>query len=348
MIATELPGERQPYLLLAGDGERWLIGAQLATVMARNADTGGLLEAIMLSGGRGAGLPTHRHPRVHEVWLVLDGRVSIHLAGRHYDLTRGDYVSIPPGTAHRYEMTGHHTKILTWTVGGDAAGLCAALGSTCEGYVAPPDAPMTTDAQWAAAVVNGDVQRVAASAAADARPDLEPPEGAAPYVLAAGEGQRLVVADQLFTFLGHRGNSDGRFITLGTYGPRGERIPMHLHEQHTETFFCVDGAMTMWVNGQQVELHSGDFLHAPAGTVHSYRLDARVTQFVGVLAPAIFEPFFRLLGDPYEPYVFPLQPWPFRFDRVGPHLHELDLKFVEDPRAVPTRHDERDPEAPRN
>src|SRR6478609_1123164 len=194
MIATELPGERQPYLLLAGDGERWLIGAQLATVMARNADTGGLLEAIMLSGGRGAGLPTHRHPRGHEVWLVLDGRVSIHLAGRHYDLTRGDYVSIPPGTAHSYEMTGHHTKILTWTVGGDAAGLCAALGSTCEGYVAPPDAPMTTDAQWAAAVVNGDVQRVAASAAADARPDLEPPEGAAPYVLAAGEGQRLVVA----------------------------------------------------------------------------------------------------------------------------------------------------------
>jgi quercetin 2,3-dioxygenase len=35
--------------------------------------------------------------------------------------------------------------------------------------------------------------------------------------------------------------------------------------------------------------------------------------------------------DPYEGHIFPLEPAPFRFDRVIQHLADLDLKLLERP-----------------
>ncbi|WP_284700938.1 hypothetical protein [Robbsia betulipollinis] len=43
----------------------------------------------------------------------------------------------------------------------------------------------------------------------------------------------------------------------------------------------------------------------------------------------MFEPFFRLIGDPYEPHVFPVDPKPLRFDRVLANIDDLDLYQVD-------------------
>jgi len=86
--------------------------------------------------------------------------------------------------------------------------------------------------------------------------------------------------------------------------------------------------MTMWAMGEEIEMHPGDFLHVPAGIVHSYRLDSHYTKMVGLLASGLFEPFFRILGDPYEHCMFPSQPMPLRFDRIIENLEMLDLKVV--------------------
>ena len=37
----QLPGKRVPYFLRAGEGERYLVGGELATFIARHEDTGG-------------------------------------------------------------------------------------------------------------------------------------------------------------------------------------------------------------------------------------------------------------------------------------------------------------------
>ena len=160
---------------------------------------------------------------------------------------------------------------------------------------------------------------------------LVPPSSITPYVLPCDEGERLIAGDQLFSFLATQRNTGGKFITLTTLGPKGDRIPEHFHEKHTETFFCLDGIMTMWASGEELQLLPGDFLHIPAGTIHSYRLDAPFTRFVGTLAPGLFGPFFRTMCDPYDAYIFPQTPKPVRFDRVIQGLHELDLKLVGGP-----------------
>jgi quercetin 2,3-dioxygenase len=334
-VDGKLPGRKQAYRLRDGEGLYYLLGGQVATIIARKEDTGGLFEAAILAGGKGAALPPHRHERSHEAVLALDGEVEMRIGESVHLLSRGDYASIPPGVIHGHTMRSHRTRLLTWTMGAEAGALYAALGESFPRSVQPPVAPgPISDERFTRAEAEVDVRFAHGDRkGGDAVPAEggTVPEGKLPFVLESGEGQRLLAGDQLYSFLGHRGNSDGQFITLTTEGPPGPRVPDHYHEKHTENFFCLDGRMTMWADGAEMPLLPGDFLHVPAGTVHGFRLDAPYTRFVGFLTPGLFEPFFRYMGEPCEGHVFPVKPGRSRFDRVLKHMAELDLKFVGGP-----------------
>jgi quercetin 2,3-dioxygenase len=338
MTINELPGEKRAYALKAGEGDRYLAAGQLATYVARLSDTGGLLEAAVVSGGKGAALPLHSHRKTHEALTVLAGRLDLWLDGRKYSLTQGDFAGIPPHVIHGYRMQSHRSRFICWSVGGDGGQIYSAIGEKTTVYSHLPGSPVPADAQKMAETESlldvrfaGDLpMRELEGADASALPD-----GMTAYVLESGEGQRLIAAESLFTFLAHQGNTAGSFIIVTAQGPKTERIPKHFHEKHTETFYCLEGRMTMWVNDEETVLHAGDFLHAPPGTIHAYRLDAPYTNFVGILTPGLFEPFFRTLCDPYSDYIFAPNPSPLRFDRVIQRLPELDLKFVERPGPRP-------------
>jgi quercetin 2,3-dioxygenase len=113
-----------------------------------------------------------------------------------------------------------------------------------------------------------------------------------------------------------------------TDGPKGHRIPNHMHEKHTETFFCLNGCVSMTVGEEHVSVRPGDFLHVPAGTPHTFQLTGNNMRFIQFHAPGLNEPFFRYMCDPCEEYTFLQPPPPFRFDGVIRHLAELDVKFL--------------------
>ena len=103
MTGNELPGVKRSYLIRAGEGQRLTFGGELATVVARNEDTGGLLEVIFLSGGKGATFPLHRHKAAHESLYVLDGQLELWIDGKRALLSRNDYANIPAGVIHGYQ-----------------------------------------------------------------------------------------------------------------------------------------------------------------------------------------------------------------------------------------------------
>lgn len=327
-----LPGKSALYAMRDGEGEFHLFGGQVATLIARSQETNGEFEAAILTGSVGAGLPLMRHKVSDRAIYVMNGRLELHLDGRIHMLTEGDYAYVPAGTPFGYRMQGWRTRFLTWTIGDKVGPMYAALGEPFSRPVQPEDPDLSLS----------DEKKKAAEAAADVEflGELPSGEGAVlvtgkeiagpktPYVLQAGEGERLVAAEQIFSFLQTSDSTNGDFIAVMTEGPAGEAIPWHYHQHHTENFFCVEGLMTMWVNGDEVHLHPGDYMHVPAGAVHSYRLDSPYTKFFGWLVPALFEPFFRTIGDPYGPHVFPVEPPAFRFDRVLKKLDELDLNVL--------------------
>lgn len=325
-----LPNSNVPYLLKSGEGERYLFGRQLATIIASGESTGNLVEMVILSGGKEDHFPLHKHERTHEAIYVLHGRVGLDISGKKYLLTEGNYAFIPAGTIHAYTMQSHRTQVLSITSKGGISSLYRQIGKPYEKYVHPPKAiNELSREQYEETSLVADVSFLFDKQTEGTAQIVESnsvPEEAVPFILETGEGIRLVAAEQLFTLVTTQKHTDGEFITALTEGPKGDFIPEHYHEKHSETFFCLEGQMTMTANGEEIVLLPGDFLHVPAFTKHSYRLDSHYTKFIGLLATGLFEPFFHTLCDVYDDYIFPSDPPPFRFDRVLKTLHTLDLK----------------------
>lgn len=199
MLKNVLPGAQQPYFLESGEGPRYLLGPLLATSIGRTQDTGSLMEGVVLIGAKGFSVPLHRHSRSHEAIYVLEGSASLRLGDKEFALEGGDYVSVPSGTPHRFAATSHRTRLLTWTFGDNGAAMYEALGHPTEAvtYLAhrePPD--------WRKPLPGIDVEFLSESSAiTPGDTSSVPPTGVEPYVIPAGEGERMMAGDTLFTFL---------------------------------------------------------------------------------------------------------------------------------------------------
>ncbi|MCT4372800.1 cupin domain-containing protein [Yangia mangrovi] len=327
MRFNHLPGEAAPYGIRAGMGPRHLVGGMVTSAYAGAAETGGAFALSMLTGGRDAGLPMLRHAQSHVALQVLEGEIELFMQGACWRLVGGDYASIPAGTDYGLRMTRLRNRAMLFHTGAEAGGLLAGLGTPYAGYV-QPDRDAGTWADLTEANAPGcDTEILGAlSEGLPVRAPLRAlPDAAVPYVLEAGCGAHLVVADQLFTFAGGNAQSDGRFLTLLTEGPQGPMIPPHMHLRHDETFFCAAGRIRMRAGEEELELAPGDFLFVPRGTPHAFQFLEPYTKIIGWLVPGVFEEFFYTLGDPTDRTVYPQDPPPFRFDRVLAKLDALDI-----------------------
>jgi quercetin 2,3-dioxygenase len=335
MVKNELPSLQAPYKLDAGEGVRYAFGNQLATRIATPGQLGQAASGTFLTGAKGSAFPLHRHRRTHEALFVMKGVVKLRLEGEWFLLTPGDYVNIPPGAAHGCEFMDHHSQLLSWTFGGNAAEAYGVLGGEYRGTVYSGENKLVDWRVLDSAVDTELLDDPPVNRGSFAEKLTSAPQGAVPFVLAAGEGERMLAGDELYTILGNQTHSNGVFIALLTEGPIGPAIPRHQHEKVTELFHCLNGQMEMYAGDTYVTLDAGDFLHVPPRTPHSFQLKKHDTRFLGFITPGHFEPFFRYLCEPFEGYRYPLVPHAFRFDRVIQHLAELDLTLLERPAGPP-------------
>ena len=333
-IANALPGAAVPYVMSAGHGERYILNGQLVTVIARPADTGDLFGAAYIAGGRGSELPFTSDDGEHRTVIVFDGLVQVWLGGESSILSPGDEVVIPAGTPFAYRMLATDNRILLWSSPGNSLALLSRLGTSTGSHVRPArDERTVSEAEFRAVAAEFGVQV----------PDLSRPEGAIsrhstrprgaePFILSAGEGEHYSGADETHTYISRGENTGGRYFAVASAGARSDYIPLHFHQQHTENFLCLDGRVRLHVNGREVLLTKGDFVHAPAGTIHSYAYDSAYARMVGVLAPSIFEPFFEYVFSPTEDAIYTEGAVPgFNGPGFGRAQAELDLVVVGPP-----------------
>jgi quercetin 2,3-dioxygenase len=334
-VIGKLPNEGKPYYVRNGEGERYLFGTQVASVVATTRSTGDMLEIVQLSGGKGDYFPSHIHEQAHEGIVVLDGRLEVEINGEKHLLTAGDYVHIPSGTVHAYRMQSHRTRFWSFTINGTVAELYSNIGEPYDKFERPPVCKNPLDSNSLANIPNDidikfvDCQQV--NEIVQLVKGCSIPTEPKAYVLESGEGVHLLSGDTVHSLLTTKEATDGHFIALVSEGPKGLPIGEHAHEVTNETFMCLQGEMTLWVNGEELHLLPGDFAYVPAKTAHRFRCDAHYTKFLGVLTPADFEGFFRILGDEYEHSIFPDEPAPYRFDRVIQRIQELDLTLLGKP-----------------
>jgi quercetin dioxygenase-like cupin family protein len=79
--------------------------------------------------------------------------------------------------------------------------------------------------------------------------------------------------------------------------PRGASPPLHSHPQD-ETFYLLDGEVTVWVEDQPRRCLPGAIAFAPGGTPHSFRVESDTARMLVLSTPAGIERYVRALAEP--------------------------------------------------
>ncbi|AXB48344.1 cupin [Amycolatopsis albispora] len=296
-VLNSLPGEPVPYYLASGEGLRFEQGGLLWTVIARTRDTGGLFDAAFVLGPRGAEVPFHSFPAHQRSYYVFEGSAQFWLPGESRVLVPGDSVHVPPGTPVAYRMLSHLTRVLCYSAPGGALDELAGKGNAVEHHI------YSAGEIGGPVLPDGAVPHDLPKAAASEQWDDTLPSGADAYFLRSRTGDRRGWPDAVNSFLVRGRNTGGRYFAVNTLAAPQPYIIRHFHQRHTENFVCLSGRIWLWVNGEEILLTAGDFLHAPAGTVHSFAVTAHNTQLLGLLTSDIFEPFFDVTGAPTGDHV---------------------------------------------
>jgi quercetin dioxygenase-like cupin family protein len=92
--------------------------------------------------------------------------------------------------------------------------------------------------------------------------------------------------------------SGGALAILDERGRRGDMPPLHVHRRDDETFYVLDGEVTLFVAGEQLVLGAGQAAFAPREVPHAYRVESEEARWLVITTPAGFDAFVREVSEP--------------------------------------------------
>jgi quercetin dioxygenase-like cupin family protein len=120
-----------------------------------------------------------------------------------------------------------------------------------------------------------------------------------PYRVAAGEGLADVWWKTGRVTVKVAGAETGdAFAQIEVDGPRGDATPVHVHHNEDETFYVLEGEVTVLVGDERIDLVAGDFVFAPRDVPHAYVVRSERSRMLSTISPAGIEQLFVSLGTP--------------------------------------------------
>lgn len=118
--------------------------------------------------------------------------------------------------------------------------------------------------------------------------------------LPTSTGEAYWVMGDMFTYLVTGEQSGGSYFTLLVdVAPYGGPPP-HIHHLEEEQFYVLQGELTFSVSGQTFQANTGDFVHIPRETAHSFKNGPIPSRILATFSPAGIEGFFREVGEPVK------------------------------------------------
>jgi quercetin dioxygenase-like cupin family protein len=93
-------------------------------------------------------------------------------------------------------------------------------------------------------------------------------------------------------------DSGGAMAAVEIEGRRGDMPPLHVHRREDETFYVLEGRLSLHMPGNSIELGPGEACFAPRGIPHVYRVESETARWLAVATPAGFDEFVREAGEP--------------------------------------------------
>ena len=88
------------------------------------------------------------------------------------------------------------------------------------------------------------------------------------------------------------------FSQLVTDEPQGSSTPIHIHHNEDETFYVLEGQVTMFVGDDRIDIEAGDYCFVPRGVTHAYLIRSERARMLVTISPSGTEQLFVSLGVP--------------------------------------------------
>ncbi len=83
--------------------------------------------------------------------------------------------------------------------------------------------------------------------------------------------------------------------------PAGDMPPLHVHHSHDEGFLLLEGELSLFLPGREIALTPGEFVLAPRGVPHAYRVGDAPARWLVLSDPPGFEGLVSQVADLGEP-----------------------------------------------
>ncbi|MGH2715566.1 MAG: cupin domain-containing protein [Thermoleophilaceae bacterium] len=258
-----------PVLLAPGEGE----SQERFTILAGREELV-LTEFRYAPGQDGPARHIHRHHA--DAFYVLEGQLRITLDQEDLVLGSGGFVLIPPEVIHTFgnpgDEPGRYLNLHAPGMGFDEY-LRGRFEEFDQVYEVPPGS---------------------------GRPTSEA------VVLNPGEGEQLVLGPSRSCVKAGVDHGPGSLAVLETTVAPGFPGPvLHLHEALVDSFYVLEGTLTLQLDGRTVELGPGCYGLVPPGKAHTFSNPRdEPVRVLNLMAPAGFERYLQevaAVGGPPDP-----------------------------------------------
>lgn len=109
----------------------------------------------------------------------------------------------------------------------------------------------------------------------------------------------------LMTFLATAEETQGQFALIEAVARKGYAPPRHIHHREDETFYVLEGELTVSVGARTVKATAGTMVFLPRGIAHSYTVESEQVRGLILVTPAGLENWFKEFSVPAPSMTLP-------------------------------------------
>src|SRR6516162_8395672 len=119
--------------------------------------------------------------------------------------------------------------------------------------------------------------------------------------------QSVWYSGHLMTFLATAEDTQGKFALIDAVARKGNVPPPHIHHREEETFYVLEGEMTVSVGDPTIKATPGTMVCLPRDVAHSFVIDSEQGRVLILLTPAGLEGWFKEFSVPAPAMTLPPQ-----------------------------------------
>ena len=136
--------------------------------------------------------------------------------------------------------------------------------------------------------------------------------------------------------------TDGRLLQVRSTDSRGAAPPLHIHHDADETWYVIEGQLTVFVGDERIEAGPGDFVFGPMGVPHAFLVTSERAETLITFSPAGtkgrmgygIDGFFREAAVPAVPGEAPPDPTDVDPQELARLMMQYGIETVGPPPAL--------------